>query len=46
MSGIKCINLGYVCSNADALAVEEVFRKHAAWMTEFYSVSITEANIY
>lgn len=39
MSDIKCINLGYVCSNEDAPAVEEVFRKHAAWMTEFYSES-------
>ena len=37
MSEIKCINLGYVCSNAEAASVEEVFRKHAAWMTDFYS---------
>ena len=37
MSDIKCINLGYVCSNAEAASVEEVFRKHAAWMTDFYS---------
>ena len=39
MSNIKFIKLGYVCSNADAPAAEEVFRKHAAWMTEFYSES-------
>ena len=37
MSDIKCIKLGYVCSNAEAASVEEVFRKHAAWMTDFYS---------
>ena len=37
MPDIKCINLGNVCSNAGAPAVEEVFQKHAVWMTYFYS---------
>ena len=37
MSGLKCINLAYVCSESEADEVENIFRKHATWMTEFYS---------
>jgi len=37
MSDIKCINLGYVCPKAESEAVEAIFRKHAAWMNNFYS---------
>ena len=32
---IKCINLGYVV--ADSEHVEQIFKKHAEWMNEFYS---------
>ena len=39
MSGLKCINLAYVCSESEAVEVENTFRKHATWMTEFYSES-------
>ncbi len=39
MSGLKCINLAYVCSESEAVEVENTFSKHATWMTEFYSES-------
>ena len=37
MSDVFCINLGYVVAADEADKVEAVFRKHAAWMTDFYS---------
>ena len=37
MSEIKCINLSYVVSSDNAGDVENIFKKHASWMTEFYS---------
>ena len=37
MSEVRCINLGYVCSEKEAEEIESIFRKHAAWMSEFYS---------
>jgi len=37
MSEIKCINLSYVVSSDNAGDVENIFRSHASWMTEFYS---------
>ena len=37
MSEIKCINLSYVVASDNAGDVENIFKKHASWMTEFYS---------
>ena len=37
MSEIKCINLSYVVSSDNAGDVENVFKKHASWMNEFYA---------
>ena len=37
MAEIKSINLSYVVSSENAGDVENIFRSHASWMTEFYS---------
>lgn len=37
MTDLKCINLGYICSEVESVEVEATFQKHAEWMTEFYS---------
>ena len=37
MEHIRCINLGYVVSEDKAEGVEEIFKKHASWMKDFYS---------
>ena len=34
---IKCINLGYVVADEKAKHVEGIFKKHAEWMSGFYS---------
>ena len=34
---IKCINLGYVVADEKAAHVEQIFKKHAEWMSGFYS---------
>ena len=34
---IKCINLGYVVADEKAEHVEQIFKKHAKWMSGFYS---------
>ena len=42
MSEIKCINLGYVCSNAEAASVEEVFRDAAAGLGDAVAVAVAQ----
>ena len=37
VTDLKCINLGYICSEVESVEVEATFQKHAEWMTEFYS---------
>jgi len=37
MSDMRCINLGYVVPKDQADQVQAVFKKHSAWMENFYS---------
>ena len=39
MSDMRCINLGYVVPKDQADQVQAVFKKHSAWMENFYSDS-------